>query len=146
MVLREVLSLALPMELYFDSLAAVMCLIVTGVGLLIHIYSIGYMAHDPGIARFFSYMNLFLASMLVLVLGKSLPVIFIGWEGVGLCSYLLIGYWFTNTEYAKAGRKARKEAEPDPWADEHRKEAKRMLGRVGVAGVETATPRRMRCL
>ncbi len=99
-------SLALPMELYFDSLAAVMCLIVTGVGLLIHIYSIGYMAHDPGIARFFCYMNLFLASMLVLVLGKSLPVIFIGWEGVGLCSYLLIGYWFTNTEYAKAGRKA----------------------------------------
>lgn len=96
----------LPLELYFDKLSAVMCLIITGIGTLIHIYSIGYMAHDESRPRFFAYLNLFVAAMLVLVLGKSLPVIFIGWEGVGLCSYLLIGFWFTNTEYAKAGRKA----------------------------------------
>lgn len=96
----------LPLELYFDRLSAVMCLIITGIGSLIHIYSIGYMAHDEGRPRFFSYLNLFVAAMLVLVLGKSLPVIFIGWEGVGLCSYLLIGFWFSNSEYASAGRKA----------------------------------------
>lgn len=99
-------SFSLPLELYFDSLSAVMCLVVTGVGFLIHVYSAGYMAHDESIARFFAYLNLFVAAMLILVLGKSLPVIFIGWEGVGLCSYLLIGFWYTNTEYAKAGRKA----------------------------------------
>jgi NADH-quinone oxidoreductase subunit L len=96
----------MPIELYFDSLSSVMCLIITGVGLLIHIYSIGYMADDESQPRFFAYLNLFVAAMLVLVLGKSLPVVFIGWEGVGLCSYLLIGFWFTNTEYASAGRKA----------------------------------------
>ncbi len=99
-------DVSLPLQLYFDKLSAVMCLVVTGVGFLIHLYSIGYMAHDESVARFFSYLNLFVAAMLVLVLGKSLPVIFIGWEGVGLCSYLLIGFWFSNTEYAKAGRKA----------------------------------------
>jgi NADH-quinone oxidoreductase subunit L len=99
-------TVSLPLELLFDKLSAVMCLVVTGIGLLIHLYSIGYMAEDKGRARFFSYLNLFIFSMLILVLGKSLPVIFIGWEGVGLCSYLLIGFWFTNTEYASAGRKA----------------------------------------
>lgn len=99
-------GISLPIELYFDSLSAVMCLVVTGVGFLIHVYSAGYMAKDAGVARFFAYLNLFVAAMLILVLGKTLPVIFIGWEGVGLCSYLLIGFWFTNTEYAKAGRKA----------------------------------------
>lgn len=97
---------ALPLDLLFDKLSAVMCLVVTGVGLLIHLYSVGYMADDPGRVRFFAYLNLFIFSMLVLVLGRSLPVIFIGWEGVGLCSYLLIGFWFTNTEFARAGRKA----------------------------------------
>ncbi len=99
-------SIHLPLELRFDALSAVMCLIITGVGLLIHVYSIGYMHDDKGQSRFFSYLNLFVASMLLLVLGASLPVLFIGWEGVGLCSYLLIGFWFTNEEYAKAGRKA----------------------------------------
>lgn len=99
-------SHSMPLDLYFDSLSSVMCLIITGVGFLIHLYSIGYMAEDESKARFFAYLNLFVASMLVLVLGKSLPVIFIGWEGVGLCSYLLIGFWFTNPEYASAGRKA----------------------------------------
>ena len=96
----------LPLEIYFDRLSAVMCLVVTGVGFLIHVYSIGYMAEDESRPRFFSYLNLFIASMLILVLGKSLPVIFIGWEGVGLCSYLLIGFWYTNTDFASAGRKA----------------------------------------
>ncbi len=96
----------LPLEIYFDKLSAVMCLVVTGVGLLIHLYSIGYMAEDESRPRFFAYLNLFIASMLILVLGKSLPVIFIGWEGVGLCSYLLIGFWYTNPDFASAGRKA----------------------------------------
>jgi NADH-quinone oxidoreductase subunit L len=99
-------SLSLPLALRFDQLSAVMCLIITGVGSLIHLYSIGYMSEDEGQPRFFAYLNLFLASMLVLVLGSSLPVVFIGWEGVGLCSYLLIGFWFTNSEFASAGRKA----------------------------------------
>ena len=99
-------DVALPLEIYFDRLSAVMCLVVTGVGFLIHLYSIGYMADDESRPRFFSYLNLFIFSMLILVLGKSLPVIFIGWEGVGLCSYLLIGFWFTNPDFASAGRKA----------------------------------------
>lgn len=99
-------TVSLPLEIYFDTLSAVMCLVVTGVGFLIHLYSIGYMAEDESRPRFFAYLNLFIASMLILVLGKSLPVVFIGWEGVGLCSYLLIGFWYTTTEYASAGRKA----------------------------------------
>jgi len=89
-----------------DPLSAVMTLVVTGVGLLIHIYACGYMSEDPDYSRFFCYMNLFMGSMLVLVLGSSIPVMFIGWEGVGLCSYLLIGFWFENRDYAAAGRKA----------------------------------------
>ncbi len=83
-----------------------MTLVVTGVGLLIHIYSIGYMAHDKSYARFFAYLNLFTFAMLILVLGANLAVMFIGWEGVGLCSYLLIGFWFTKDAAANAGKKA----------------------------------------
>ena len=83
-----------------------MILIVTGVGFLIHVYSLGYMHDDPDIARFFAYLNLFTASMLILVLGDSLPLLFVGWEGVGLCSYLLIGFWYTDMANADAGRKA----------------------------------------
>ncbi|MGE5741387.1 MAG: NADH-quinone oxidoreductase subunit L [Candidatus Aminicenantes bacterium RBG_16_66_30] len=90
----------------YDSLAAVMTLVVTGVGLLIHIYSLGYMAHDRSYARFFAYLNLFLFAMLVLVLAANLGVMFIGWEGVGLCSYLLIGFWFKRDSAANAGKKA----------------------------------------
>ncbi len=89
-----------------DSLSGVMTLVVTGVGGLIHLYSIGYMGEDEGYPRFMSFLNLFMASMLILVLGSSLPVMFVGWEGVGLCSYLLIGFWFENRDYAAAGRKA----------------------------------------
>jgi NADH-quinone oxidoreductase subunit L len=89
-----------------DPLGAVMTLVVTGVGLLIHIYACGYMAEDPDYSRFFCFMNLFMGSMLILVLGSNLPLMFIGWEGVGLCSYLLIGFWFENREFAAAGRKA----------------------------------------
>ena len=90
----------------YDSLTAVMTLVVTGVGLLIHIYSIGYMAQEKSYARYFTYLNLFTFAMLVLVLGANLAVIFIGWEGVGLCSYLLIGFWFTKDAAANAGKKA----------------------------------------
>ena len=91
---------------YFDRLAAVMTLIVTGVGSLIHIYSIGYMKDDASYARYFAYLNLFLFFMLLLVLGRSLLVLFVGWEGVGLASYLLIGFWFDDPDKARAGTKA----------------------------------------
>ncbi len=77
-------------------------LVVTGVGFLIHLYSTSYMADDKGYARFFAYLNLFIFSMLVLILGDNLPVLFVGWEGVGLCSYLLIGFWYENA--AERGR------------------------------------------
>jgi len=89
-----------------DSLSSVMCLVVTGIGLLIHIYSTGYMDTEKSYARFFAYLNLFMASMLILIMGTSLPVLFVGWEGVGLCSYLLIGFWYENPDYAQAGKKA----------------------------------------
>ena len=92
--------------LRFDRLAAVMCLVVTGVGSLIHLYSVGYMAEDDCRPRYFSYLNLFMFSMLLLVLGGNLLVLFVGWEGVGLCSYLLIGFWFKNVPFAAAGKKA----------------------------------------
>ena len=90
----------------FDPLAAIMVLVITGVGLLIHIYSIGYMRGDPGIRRYFAYLNLFTFMMLNLVLSDSLVLLFMGWEGVGLCSYLLIGFWFTDAAKARAGMKA----------------------------------------
>ncbi|MEE8409803.1 MAG: NADH-quinone oxidoreductase subunit L [Myxococcota bacterium] len=89
-----------------DRLSGVMILVITGVGFLIHVYSIGYMAHEPALARYFAYLNLFTFAMLVLVLGNSLPLMFVGWEGVGLCSYLLIGFWYTDSQKAKAGKKA----------------------------------------
>ena len=89
-----------------DPLSGVMLLVVTGVGTLIHVYSAGYMSHDPSYARFFAYLNLFIFAMLNLILGDSMVLMFLGWEGVGLASYLLIGFWFTNNAYASAGRKA----------------------------------------
>ena len=89
-----------------DPLSAVMMLVVTFVGLLIHIYSIGYMHGDPGYARFFTYMNLFMTSMLILVLANNYLLMFLGWEGVGLCSYLLIGFWYQKKSAADAGKKA----------------------------------------
>ena len=91
---------------WFDRLTAVMALIVTGVGSLIHVYSVGYMKDDAGYGRYFAYLNLFLFFMLLLVLGRSLLVLFVGWEGVGLASYLLIGFWFAEGEKAAAGKKA----------------------------------------
>src|SRR5579883_1168301 len=89
-----------------DRLTAVMLLVVTGIGSLIHIYSIGYMAHEGGYYRFFAYLNLFMFFMLTLVLAANYLVLFVGWEGVGLCSYLLIGYYFHETWAAHAGNKA----------------------------------------
>src|SRR5438034_11104068 len=83
-----------------------MTLVVTGVGSLIHIYSVGYMAHDEERVRYFSYLNLFTFFMLLLVMAGNLPVMFIGWEGVGLCSYLLIGFWYKKKSAADAGKKA----------------------------------------
>jgi len=89
-----------------DRLSAIMLLVVTGVGFLIHIYSIGYMSHEPDHPRFFAYLNLFIFFMLLLVMGSNFIVMFAGWEGVGLCSYLLIGFWFKNTDYNNAAKKA----------------------------------------
>jgi NADH-quinone oxidoreductase subunit L len=99
-------DLKLDLAFRLDGLSGLLCLIITFIGFLIHVYSSGYMADDPDYARFFAYLNLFCGAMLVLVLGDSLPVMFIGWEGVGLCSYLLIGFWYTNPSYADAGKKA----------------------------------------
>jgi NADH-quinone oxidoreductase subunit L len=96
----------LDMAFRVDSLSTLFTLVITGVGTLIHIYSIGYMSHDETPGKFFSYLNLFCFAMLMLVIGSSLPILFLGWEGVGLCSYLLIGYWYTDEEKAKAGKKA----------------------------------------
>ncbi len=99
-------SFKVDFALQFDPLTAVMCLVVTGVGTLIHVYSIGYMEKDPGFKRFFTYLNLFTFAMLILVMGANLVVMFVGWEGVGLCSYLLIGFWFEKPSAARAGKKA----------------------------------------
>ncbi len=93
-------------NLYLDGLSLVMMLVITGVGFLIHVYSTGYMADDPDFARFFCYMNLFVFAMLLLVLGDNLLLLYLGWEGVGLCSYLLIGFWYDNPENGYAARKA----------------------------------------
>jgi NADH-quinone oxidoreductase subunit L len=92
--------------LQVDQLSILMVLVITGIGSLIHIFSVGYMRTDPGYARYFAYLNLFVFFMLVLVLGANYPILFVGWEGVGLCSYLLIGFWFSETVNADAGKKA----------------------------------------
>jgi NADH-quinone oxidoreductase subunit L len=112
---RDGRALSVPWSYVLDPLSSVMLLVVTGIGFLIHLYSIGYMEHEEqaGFGRFFCYLNLFTGMMLLLVLGGSLPVLFVGWEGVGLCSYLLIGFWYdrmfdekTGMSCADAGRKA----------------------------------------
>ncbi|AMR27059.1 NADH-quinone oxidoreductase subunit L [Hymenobacter psoromatis] len=99
-------SLQIPFSYQIDQLSLLMLLLITGVGALIHIYSIGYMQHDENVGKFFSFLNLFIFSMLILVLGANFVILFIGWEGVGLCSYLLIGFWNKNTSYNNAAKKA----------------------------------------
>ena len=99
-------SLDVQAGLLYDPLSAIFVLLITGVGSLIHVYSIGYMAHDPGRRRFFAYLNLFIAAMLLLVLGNSYVALYVGWEGVGLASYLLIAFWFTRPAAATAAKKA----------------------------------------
>ena len=89
-----------------DALTAVMLLVITGVGFLIHVYSIGYMHGDEGYTRYFAYLNLFVFAMLILVLGNNYLMMFVGWEGVGLCSYLLIGFWYDKQSATDAGKKA----------------------------------------
>ncbi|MBS1833931.1 MAG: NADH-quinone oxidoreductase subunit L, partial [Acidobacteria bacterium] len=93
-------------DLMIDKLNAILLLIITGVGLLIHIYAIGYMSHEGGYYRFFAYLNLFMFFMLILVLGANFLLLFVGWEGVGLCSYLLIGFYFQEKFAGDAGKKA----------------------------------------
>ena len=99
-------DLSVPVGFYLDSLSVAMLFVVTGVGLLIHLYAAGFMASDPGYARFFAYMNLFVSAMLVLVLADNLPLLYLGWEGVGLGSYLLIGFWYQDPNNGYAARKA----------------------------------------
>jgi NADH-quinone oxidoreductase subunit L len=99
-------DVSIPWALQLDQLSMLMVLVITGVGSLIHVFSIGYMRDDASYARYFAYLNLFVAFMLVLVLGANYPVMFLGWEGVGLASYLLIGFWFTERANAAAGQKA----------------------------------------
>jgi NADH-quinone oxidoreductase subunit L len=99
-------TLDIPMSFLVDQLSSIMLLIITGVGFLIHVYSTGYMHDDNGFGKFFSYLNLFVFFMLLLVLGSNYIIMFIGWEGVGLCSYLLIGFWYSNADYADAAKKA----------------------------------------
>ncbi|HLT42407.1 MAG TPA: NADH-quinone oxidoreductase subunit L [Sphingobacteriaceae bacterium] len=102
----QVGNLKIGLSFLLDPLSSIMLLIVTGIGALIHIYSIGYMKNDLGFGKFFSFLNLFIFFMLLLVLGSNYLVMFIGWEGVGLCSYLLIGFWYKNSSFASAGKKA----------------------------------------
>lgn len=99
-------SLKVPFAFQIDALTSLFMLIITGIGFLIHVYSAGYMSNDPGFARFFSYLNLFIFSMLILVMGSNFFMMFIGWEGVGVCSYLLIGFWYKRKDYVQAARKA----------------------------------------
>ncbi len=99
-------SFRVDLGLFADHLSGSMLLVITGIGFLIHLYSTSYMAHDDGYWRFFAYLNLFVAMMLTLVLADSLVLLFVGWEGVGLCSYLLIGFWYDDPQKAFAGRKA----------------------------------------
>ena len=99
-------SLSIPVSYQVDQLSILMTLIVTGVGFLIHVYSVGYMHGDPGFARFFAYLNLFIFAMLNLVLADNFLLMFLGWEGVGLCSYLLIGFWYEKTFTGDAAKKA----------------------------------------
>ena len=96
----------IPLGFLLDPLSCVMLFVVTFVGFLIHVYSVGYMAHEDGFQRFFTYLNLFMGAMLLLVLGNNYAVMFVGWEGVGLCSYLLIGFYYKEEFPPYAGRKA----------------------------------------
>lgn len=99
-------TLNIPFEFLYDPLSSLFLLIITGIGFLIHLYSIGYMHDDDSFFRFFTYLNLFVFFMLLLVLGNNYLITFVGWEGVGLCSYLLIGFWYKNTAYNNAAKKA----------------------------------------
>ena len=99
-------KLVIPFAFQVDALSSLFLLIITGIGFLIHVYSTSYMHHDEGMVKYFAYLNLFVFFMLLLVLGANYLVMFIGWEGVGLCSYLLIGFWFKNRDHTNAGKKA----------------------------------------
>ena len=99
-------KMVIPFAFQVDALSSLFLLIITGVGFLIHVYSTSYMHEDEGMVKYFAYLNLFVFSMLLLVLGANYLIMFIGWEGVGLCSYLLIGFWFKNRDYTNAAKKA----------------------------------------
>lgn len=99
-------TIKIPFAFQIDALTSLFLLIITGVGFLIHLYSTAYMSEDKGFGKFFAYLNLFIFFMLLLVMGNNFFIMFIGWEGVGLCSFLLIGFWYTNPDYVKAAKKA----------------------------------------
>ncbi len=102
----EVGHLSVDFSYRIDQLSLIMALVVTGVGAFIHLYSMGYMAHDEGYWKFFAYLNLFIFAMLNLVMSNNLLLLFLGWEGVGLCSYLLIGFWYSDMAKSDAAKKA----------------------------------------
>jgi NADH-quinone oxidoreductase subunit L len=102
----KIASIDIPFEVRIDTLSMTMVLIITGIGSLIHLYATGYMAEEKDYTRFFTYLNLFIAAMLILVLGNNLALLFIGWEGVGVCSYLLIGFWYKDLANSRAANKA----------------------------------------
>ncbi len=99
-------KILIPFAFKIDALSSLFLLIITGIGFLIHLYSISYMHDDEGVVKYFAYLNLFVFSMLLLVMGANYAIMYMGWEGVGLCSYLLIGFWYKNLDFTKAGKKA----------------------------------------
>ena len=148
-------SLRVDFAYRIDQLSLLMTMIVTGVGSLIHLYSIGYMKGDPGFWRFFAYLNLFIFAMLNLVLAESLPVLFLGWEGVGLCSYLLIGYWYSDLKKLGGGPTRRSSSTgsatlPSCWrcSSSSRPSPRRRASpaRSGWTSPRCSRPRRWRCL
>lgn len=128
------LNANLAVGFWFDQLSAVMALIITGVGFLIHVYSISYMGHDPKFVRFFAFMNFFVAMMLILVLADSYPLMFVGWEGVGMASYLLIGFWYSGRNSEASDGDVRAASDREGLANSNAARKAFIMNRIGDVG------------
>lgn len=128
------LNANLSVGFWFDQLSAVMALIITGVGFLIHVYSVSYMGHDPRFTRFFAFMNFFVAMMLILVLADSYPLMFVGWEGVGMASYLLIGFWFNGRNSEASDGDLRAASDREGLANSNAARKAFIMNRIGDVG------------
>ncbi|BDP41914.1 NADH-quinone oxidoreductase subunit L [Deinococcus aetherius] len=128
------LNANLSVGFWFDQLSAVMALIITGVGFLIHVYSISYMGHDRQFTRFFAFLNFFVAMMLILVLADSYPLMFVGWEGVGMASYLLIGFWYSGRDSEAEGRELREASDREGLANSNAARKAFIMNRIGDVG------------